>query len=149
MDAFDLSKYYCAQGVNPDLPDEYKTLEIRDTPNGIQALSNEMVGRVISAVNGLYKVLTLVGTDTLGLTLNQTKALHAVNCAMQNGGRETRHFVASVWYGLRFVRQEQVALGYLNQYWGCVTTCEWESQQIVTEVESMLKQLEDANKQLA
>ena len=149
LGAFDLSQYKCGQGINPDLPPEYKTLSIPEGENGIELLGQEMVGRIISAVNGLYKVLTLVGTDSLGLTLNQTKALHSVNCAMQNGGRETRHFVSAAWYGLRQFRQHEVALSYLNQYWGYVTTCEWESQQIVFQVETMMKQLEDLSKQAA
>ena len=133
--AFDFSQYKCGTGINADLPDELVKIRLPTVAvngiDGIRQMSGEIMERIISASNGAYRIVTLVGTDSLGLTMNQTKALHTANCGLSNNGRDLKHFVAAVFYGLRLANQHEVAIAKLNEYWGYVTTCEYEALLIV------------------
>ena len=73
MDAFadfDFSSYKCGRSINRDLPEDYKYLSFPPGENSLELLGQEMVDRVIAAVNGLYKVHTLVGVEAIGMPIN-------------------------------------------------------------------------------
>ncbi len=148
-EAADFSNYVCGTAINTELPEELKYLSIpSDASGGMEALSEEMVSRMIAAANGAYRIVMLVGADNLGLTLNMIKALHACNCGLSNNGRDLQYFIAAGWYAARIVGQHEVALTEINNYWGYVTTCEWEANQIVTQIEEISAQIDAINETL-
>ena len=145
----DFTSYKCGSGINANLPEDLKTLEIPpESQGGMEALGDEMINRIISAVNGAYKIVTLVGTESLGLTMNMTKALQACNCGVTNGGRDMRYFISAAFYFLAVIGQAQAVIDQINPYWGYVTTCEWEANQIQTQLREMEAQLAVTNAQL-
>jgi hypothetical protein len=82
------------------------------------------------------------------MTLNMIKALNAANCGLTNNGRDMQYFISATWYALRIVSYHQEALNELNNYWGFVTTCEWEANQIVTQIEEISEKLDEINETL-
>ena len=135
MPTIDPSDYKCTQGINPNLPEDMKTLSLPAGPNGIKEMSLELTERVIAAFNGAYKIVTLMGTEALGLTFYQTRALHSANCAIQNGGIEFYNFVAAAFYVVDMLGQMDAALTKINEYYGYVTTCEYEANEISVFIE--------------
>jgi len=110
-----MPQMYCGTGVNPNLPQHLRTLNVTA---GVEAMSKTIVETLVNSVDGAMQLVSTVGAKQFGLdklSNYQLQAIGIAKCLVKDNGLDFQYLINFVFYVLKMVGKDKEIVDMINQ----------------------------------